>query len=270
MRSRLLLVACAASLAIGAPAPVVAAPPARILTVRGPGNTYADVTFPTRFRLSTSAVSKTPPRYTTEATYSGVYLTPLTHAGSGAGTILLRGMPGLSDVPFPLGPQEWLAPGRYRVHLLGDASGAVRISVDGLRRSTTVVTSAPSDVTGGFLDRDVAGISTVADRTVVPLTVRPDTLTVVSAEHRSTAFYGRRETCVRSRTGGLSPCLEGNAGRGWYWGVYPIDWSIGGASAYWPGELPAGEAEVEFLDATVGVPHDFHGFTLTLHARHSR
>lgn len=263
VRIRLVTFACGIAL-LGSAAPAAAAP-ARVLTVRGAGNTYADVTFATRFRLSTSTSSKTPPRYATAGSFAGVFVEPLRRPGAGAGTVLLSRLPGWEDVPFPLAPPgEWLAPGQYRVHFLSDAPGSVRITVEGLRRDVTVATVHRSAVTGGFLDRDVAGVAPLADRTVVPLTIRPDTLTVVASVHRSTALYGRRDVCVRPGSHPLSPCLRGNGGRGWYWGVYPIEWTIGGAGVYSPGELPPGPVEVEFLDATVGVPDEVYRFVLTL------
>ena len=264
MRTRLVLLVCGTSLLAGLAGPAAAATP-RTLTVRGERNTFADVTFTTRIRLSTSTSSKTPPRYATSGSYAAVFVEPLGRVGAGAGTVLLNGLPGWEDVPFPLAPPgDWLAPGRYRVHFMSDAPGAVRIAVEGLRRDLTVVTARRSPVSGGFLDRDVAGVAPVADRTVVPLDIRPNTLTIVASVHRSTAVYGRRDVCVRSGTNALSPCLEGNGGRGWYWGVTPIEWTIGGAAVYSPGELPTGPAEVEFLDATVGVPDEVYRFVLTL------
>lgn len=249
----------------GLPVPAVTAAPAlRTLTVRGVPNAYAEVTFGSRVRFETSATTKAPPGYDASGTYAGAYVEPVRGSGPVAGTVLLRAMPGLSDVPFPLGPQGWLPAGRYRVHLLGDASTTVRIRVEGLRRDATVATRTASDVVATWVSRGVAGVPTPADRTVVPFTVGRRTLAVVGATHESTGFYGRRDVCVRRRTNGLSPCLDGNSGRGWYWGVYPVGWRLGGAAAYHPGELPVGELEAEFLDAAVAVPQGLTAFVLTL------
>lgn len=259
------LSALVVALACIATVPAEATSAVRTLTVRGAGNTFTDVTFTARVRLSTAASSKTPPEYTTDASYAGVFVAPLGRPGPGAGTVLLRGMPVLSRLAFALGPpQEWLPPGRYRVHLLGDAPATVRIRAEGLRRDLTVTTTRPSSVRGGYLDRGLAGVTTPASRTVVPFDVQPTTLTIVSSEQRSTAVYGRRDVCVRPRSDGTSPCLEGNANRGWYWSVYSIDWSIGGAAVYSPGKLPNGSFEVEFLDVSVGAVDNFYTFVLTL------
>lgn len=265
MRAGIAVIAWSVATLSGIPASATAATPERALTVRGAGNTYADITLATAVRLSTSTAARTPPRFTTSGSYAAVYVEPVGRAAPGAGTVLLNGLAGWEDVPFALGPPAtWLPPGRYRVHLLGDGGGSVRVEAQGLRRDVTVTTTRPSNVAGGFLDRDVAGASLPADRTVVPLTIRPNTLTIVASQQRSTAFYGRRDVCVRSGTDPLSPCVEGNAGRGWYWGVTPIEWTVAGAAVYSPGELPNGPAEVEFVDATVGVPHDVHRFVLTV------
>lgn len=115
-----------------------------------------------------------------------------------------------------------------------------------------------------WVSRGVAGVATPADRTIVPFTVRRRTLTVVAEAHESTGFYGRRDVCVRERTNGLSPCLDGNSGHGWYSGVYPFRWTLGGAAAYHPGALPLGELEAEFLDLAVAVPHGMTTFVMTL------
>lgn len=250
---------------LGVPAgPVAAAPVLRTLTVRGAPNSYVEVTFAGRVRFETSMTSKAPPSYDARGTYAGVYVEPVRGTGPVAGTILLLGMPVLSDYPFPLGPQGWLPAGRYRVHLLGDAPTTVRVRAEGLRRSLTVTTRTRSDVVATWVSRGVAGVATPVDRTIVPFEMRRKTLAVVSAMHESTGFYGRRDVCVRLRTSGLSPCLYGNSGRGWYWGVYPIRWSLGGASAYHPGELPVGEYEAEFLDAAVAAPHGLPTFVMTV------
>jgi hypothetical protein len=222
------------------------------------------VTFATRVRLSTSATSTTPPRFAGAGAYTGVYVAPLRGSTPGSGTLLLRGLPLLSDVHFPLGPQSWLPPGRYRVHLLGDAPATVRVRVEGLPRDVTVRTARPSPVVAALTRRGVAGVDAPADRTVVPLTVRSTTLTVVASAHESTAFLGRREVCVRRRTDGLSPCLDGNAGRGWYYSVVPFRWGLAGAAVYHPGALPVGDAEVEYLDVTAGAPAGLHSFTMML------
>ena len=266
VRPRSLLLACATLLlaATGVPSAAATAPHARALTVRGTGNTYTEITFTTRVRFSTSMPSKTPPTYSTSGSYAGVFVEPVGRRGSGAGTVLLSGLPGWEDVPFQLAPERWLAPGRYRIHLLGDGRGTVRIRAEGLRRDVTVSTVHRSPVAGGFLGRDVAGVSLPADRTIVPFDIRPNTLTVVASVHRSTAFYGRRDVCVRTGTAPLAPCLEGNGGNGWYWGVTPVEWTIGGAAVYSPGELPSGPAEVEFVDLTVGVPDKVYRFVMTL------
>ena len=249
----------------GAPsAPASAAPALRTLTVHGVENAYTEVTFATRVRLETFARSATPPVYDTTGTYAAVYVEPVRGTGPVSGTILLRGMPGLSDVPFRLGPQGWLPPGRYRVHLLGDAQTTVRVRAAGLTRDMTVTTTRPSEVDATWVARGVAGVPTPVDRTIVPFTVRPRTLTVISSTHESTGFYGRRDVCVRGRSDGRSPCLEGNAGRGWYWGVYLISWTMGGAAVYHPGELAPGDFEVEFLDAAIAKPDGLPAFVMTV------
>jgi hypothetical protein len=262
---RLVTAIVVATVAAVLPVTATAAPRFRTLTVQGPGNTYADVSFSSRVRLATSMTSEMRPRYTATGTYAGVYVTPVHGPGPAAGTFLMRAFRMLSDLPFPLGPVDaWLPPGRYRVHLLGDAPATVRISVEGLGRDVSVRTATPSPVHATLLQRGVAGVSAPADRTIVPFTVGPDTVTVVASVHESSAFAGRREVCVRERTDGLSPCLDGNAGRGWYYSVVPIEWGIGGAAAYHPGELPAGPSEVEFLDVTVGAPKALQAFVMTL------
>lgn len=250
---------------VGVPVPAAtAAPVLRTVTVRGVPNAYAEVTFTGRVRFETSATTKAPPSYDAKGTYAGAYVEPLRGDGPAAGTVLLRGMPGLSDVPFPLAPQGWLPPGRYRVHLLGDAPTTVRIRVEGLRRDLTVTTRTRADVVAQWVRRGAAGAATPVDRTIVPFTARRRTLTLVAGAHESTGFYGRRDVCVRPRTNGLSPCLEGNAGRGWYQGVYPIRWTLGGAAVYYPGALPLGELEAEFFDLAVAVPHGLTTFVMTL------
>ncbi len=246
------------------PSPATAAPQLRTLTVRGVPNTYTEVTFPTRVRLETSSAAKARPTFDARGTYAGAYVEPVRGDGPVAGAMLLRAMPDLSDVPFPLGPQGWLPAGRYRVHLLGDAATTVRIRVEGLRRDLTVTTRTRSGVDAEWVDRGVAGVATPVDRTIVPFTAHRRTLTVVAEMHESTGFYGRRDVCVRERTNGLSPCLDGNAGHGGYWGVYPFRWRLGGAAVYPPGALPVGALEVEFLDAAVAAPHGMTTFVMTL------
>lgn len=255
------LLVCLAGLPVPA---ATAAPAVRTLTVRGVPNAYTEVTFPGRVRFETSGTAKPPPAYDTEGTYAGAYVEPVGRAGAAAGTMLLPALPGLEDVAFPLGTQGWLPAGRYRVHLIGDAATTVRIRAEGLRRDLTVTTRTRSALAASWVERGVAGAATPADRTIVPFTVGPRTLTVVAASHDSTGFYGRTEICVRERTNGLSPCLDGNAGRGAYWGVYPFRWVMAGAGVYRPGVLPSGEFEVEFLDVAVAAPHSLATFVLTL------
>lgn len=254
-------------LAAGTATPSTAQPASRTLTISGRVNGFADVTFPTAVRLGTSRHAAVPPVVTGTASYAGAYLTPLDGAGPSAGTIILRAFPMFGDTPFALTTHTSLPAGRYRVHLLGDAPTTVRMSIDGVRRDVSVRTRTPSDVTAQQVGRGVAGVDTPVDRAVVPFTVRPVTLAVVASSHESTAFAGRREVCIRSRTDGLSPCLDGNGGRGWYWAVVPVRWRLGGAAVVNPGELPTGPAEVEFLDYSAGAPHDLHAFVLTLHTR---
>jgi hypothetical protein len=241
-----------------------AAPAPRTLTVRGVPNAYAEVTFAGRVRFETSATGNARPAYSVSGTYGGVYVEPVRGAGPVAGTVLLRAMPGLSDVPFPIAPQGWLPAGRYRIHLIGDAATTVRVRVEGLRRDLTVTTRTRSDVVAKWVSRGIGGVPTPADRTIVPFTVRRTTVTVVAETHESTGFYGRRDVCVRERTNGLSPCLDGNAGHGSYSGVYPLRWTLGGAAAYRPGTLPVGDLEAEFLDAAVGAPHGLTTFVMTV------
>lgn len=241
-----------------------AAATARVLTVRGAPNAYAEVSFAGRVRLATSVTTNVPPTYDTRGTYAGVYLERVGGGGPVAGTLLLRAMPGLSDVPFPLGSRSWLAAGRYRVHLLGDAPTTVTIRVEGLSRDVTVTTKTRTTVAATWVTRGVAGVTTPADRTIVPFLVRHTTLVVVASMHQSTGFYGRSDVCVRTRTNGLSPCVDGNAGQGSYWGGYPLRWTMGGAAAFPPGGLPTGELEVEFLDVAVAVPERLTSFVMTL------
>lgn len=248
---------------IGVPASAVAAAPTQhTLTVRGTPNAYAEVTFAGRVRLETS--TKARPTYDTKGTYAGAYVEPVRGEGPVSGTVLLRALPGLSDVPFPLGPQDWLPSGRYRVHLMGDAPTTVKIRVYGLRRDLTVTTRTRTNVAARWVSRGVAGVTMPVDRAIVPFTVQRRTLTVVAETHESTGFYGRRDICVRKRTSGLSPCLDGNAGHGSYSGVYPLRWTMGGATAYHPGALPFGEFEVEFFDAAVATPHALTTFVMTV------
>lgn len=95
---------------VGVPASAFAAAPTlRTLTVRGVPNAYAEVTFAGRVRFETTTKSR--PSYDAKGTYAGAYVEPVRGDGPVAGTVLLRAMPSLSDVPFPLGPQGWLPPG---------------------------------------------------------------------------------------------------------------------------------------------------------------
>lgn len=254
----LLVSLCGAATAVAAPSSP------RVLTVRGVPNAHAEVSFTGRVRLETSATAKARPTYDTEGTYAGAYVEPVGRSGPVAGTLLLRAMPGLSDVPIPLGSRSWLPPGRYRVHLIGDAPTTVKIRVEGIRRNLTVTTTKPAAVAATWVARGVAGVVTPVDRTIVPFTVRRPTLAVIATSHESTGFYGRSEVCVRNRTNGLAPCLDGNAGRGSYWGGYPLRWTMGGAAVYPPGGLPLGELEAEFLDAAAAVPGRLTSFVMTL------
>lgn len=256
------LVAVLLASLIGIPASATAAPRLHTLTVRGVPNAYAEVTFAGRVRFETATKSR--PSYDAKGTYGGAYVEPVRGDGPVAGTVLLRAMPSLSDVPFPLGPQGWLPPGRYRVHLIGDAPTTVKIRVEGLRRDLTVTTKTRTNVVATWVSRGMAGVATPADRTIVPFAVRSRTLTVVAEAHESTGFYGQRDVCVRERTNGLSPCLDGNSGHARYSGVYPFRWTMGGAAAYHPGALPPGELEAEFLDVAVAVPHGLTTFVMTV------
>lgn len=258
------LVAVLLTSLIGIPASAAAAPTPHMLTVRGVQNAYADVTFAGRVRFDTSATPTTPPVYDATGTFAGVYVEPVLGGGPVAGTVLLRAMPGMSDVPIPLSPQGWLGPGRYRVHLLGDGFTTVKIRVEGLRRDLTVTTKTRSAIVAEWVIRGVAGVAAPVDRTIAPFTVRRRTLAVVAEAHESTGFYGRRDVCVRQRTNGLSPCLDGNSGRGWYWGVYPFRWTLGSAAVYRPGTLPVGELEAEFVDVAAAMPHGLTTFVMTL------
>lgn len=253
-----------AALLVTPAVPATAQPAARTLTVTGVANAYTDVTFSSRVHLSTAAHAGSPPRFEGSGTYSGVYVTPLHGNGPAAGTILLRGLPLLSDVPFPLSGTDWLPAGRYRVHLLGDAPATVRIRVDGLRRDVLVRTATGSDVSATLLRRAVAGVDLPVDRTVIPLTVRRPTLTILASSHRSTGFVGRRGICVRARAPVQSPCLQGTSGYGWYYGVIPFDWGIAGAAGFHPGDLPAGEYDAEFFDYTAGASKGMYAFAMTL------
>ncbi|HWL34852.1 MAG TPA: hypothetical protein VNQ77_01540 [Frankiaceae bacterium] len=261
MARRLLAVLLVSLVSIPASA-ATAAPTSRTLTVRGVPNAYAEVMFAGRVRFETATKSR--PSYDAKGTYAGAYVERVRGDGPVAGTVLLRAMPSLSDVPFPLGPQGWLPPGRYRVHLIGDAPTTVKIRVEGLRRNLTITTKTRANVVAKWISRGMAGVATPADRTIVPFTVRSRTLTVVAEAHESTGFYGQRDVCVRERTNGLSPCLDGNSGHARYSGVYPIRWTMGGAAAYHPGALPLGELEAEFLDVAVAVPHGLTTFVMTL------
>lgn len=249
---------------LGFPLSAATAAPSRVLTVTGAPNAFTEVSFPTQVRLATSATAKARPSYATKGTYAGVYVEPVHGNGRVAGTLLLRAMPSLSNVPFPIGAEAWLPPGRYRVHLIGDAPATVRISVEGLRRDLTVVTKNRSEIVATWISRGIAGVATPADRTILPFTVRRPTLTIVADAHESTGFYGRSDVCVRARTNGLSPCLDGNAGHGSYWGGYPFRWTMGGAAVYAPGTLPLGDLEAEFLDVAVAAPPRLTAFVMTV------
>jgi hypothetical protein len=249
---------------LGAPLPAASAAPPRALTVRGMTNAYAEVSFAHAVRFETAASAAMRPRYDAKGTYAGAYIEPVRGDGPVAGTMLLRAMPGLSEVPFPVAREAWLPPGRYRVHLLGDAATVVKIWAHGLRRDTTVTTKAPSGVVAGWPSGAVAGVAAPVDRTIVPLRVQARTLTVVATSQESTGFYGRRDICVRKRTNGLSPCLEGNAGHGSYWGVVPLTWTLGNVAVFPPGALRPGEFEAEFFDAVVAAPYRVRRFVFTL------
>lgn len=257
------LVAVLAVTVLGAPATVAgAATASHTLTVQGVPNAYTEVRFAGRVRLATSTNAR--PTFATTGTYAGVYLEPVRGDGPGAGTVLLRAMPGLSDVPIPIGSQSWLPAGSYRVHLLGDATTAVTVRLEGLARGLVVTTKTRSRVAATWVGRGVAGVTAPADRTIVPFTVHRRTLTLIAAGQESTGFYGQRDICVRERGTGLAPCLDGNAGHGRYWSVYPLRWTMGGAAVYRPGTLPLGELEVEFLDVTVATPHRMAAFVMSV------
>jgi hypothetical protein len=262
---RRLAAACALALVAGLATTGTAAPARHFLTVTGTPNSYAEVTFPVRFRLSTYAIAATPPSITTSGRYGGAYVTPVLGRGPAAGTLLLRDMGGLSKVPFDIGTREWLPAGRYRVHLLGDGATTVRLAAEGLRRNVDVRATRRSEVTGGYVSRGVAGlVYTPVDRTIVPLDLGPRTLAVIASSHESTAMAGRRNVCIRVRDDHLSPCLEANAGYGWYWSAIPFDWGLAGVAVHEPGTLPIGGIETEFFDATVGVATSFRAFAMTL------
>jgi len=256
---------CTAAVLAATAMPAAAATPAmRTLVVTGVPNAYAEVTFTSRVRLSTDLFAALPPRIEGTGTYGGAYVTPVRGSGPAEGTLLLRALPLLDDLPFPLGPQGWLPPGRYRVHLLGDGPTTVRIRVEGLRRDVAVRTRTPSDVVATLRRRGVAGVGTPVERTVVTLPVRSRTLTVAASAHRATGFVGRREMCVRPRVPTPPPCTKGTAGRGGYYSVVPMDAGLAGAAIYYPGRLPVGDVEAEFLDVTGGVSRELYAFTLSL------
>jgi hypothetical protein len=258
------VVALLLALFVAPTTPVGAAPPLRTLTVRGVPNAYTEVTFPTRMRLEVWYSSSTPPVFDTDGTYAGAYLEPVRGDGPAAGTAVLRSMTVRDEAAFTLGATGWVPAGRYRVYLLADAPATVRIRVAGLRRDMTLTTRTRADVKGGWVDRGVAGVHAPVDRTIVPFTVRPRTLTIAASQHESTGFYGRREECIRLRSDERSLCLEGTHGRGGYWGVYPATAYVGAGGSITAGTLRPGEYEVEFFDATVGVPHAYRTFLLTL------
>ena len=109
-------------------------------------------------------------------------------------------------------------------------------------RDLTVTTKTRADVVATWVSRGVAGVATPADRTIVPFTVRSRTLSVVAEAHESTGFYGQRDVCVRERTNGLSPCLDGNSGHAPVLGRLPNQVDHGRCGGIPPRRASAGRA----------------------------
>ena len=267
MRPSRLAVACAlALLAVGA-APVTAAPATRVLTIRGAKNAYVDVTFATRFRLHTDDHRhKDAPRITTTGTYGGFYVVPLGKGPEavGAGTIQLQGLPVFANMAMGIGTFEWLPAGRYRVHLLADAETTVRVHGEGLRRDLSLRPAKPSATAATFVHRTTGGADVPVDRTVIPVSIRPNTVTLLAGQQDSNGVVMDQYQCLHppARPEG---CATGDGiGGNFLVTGTPAGRSAGSGMIVYPGEHPPGEAEADFIDVTAGVPRGMYAFALTI------
>lgn len=267
MTLRRLAVSCALALLAGGLVPAEASHTLRTLTVRGSRNAYVDVTFKSSFRLYRDEFDGNPPVFSAKGAYAGVYLTRL---GGGddespsAGTLLVAGMPGWRDWALGFGTGDYLSAGRYRVHLLADAQATVKVSVAGLAKDLTLTPTTRSRTRGRLVHRTVNGVDLPVDRTFIPVNLRAPTMTVLAASHDATGAGGDQRICLHTPDD-ARPCeLGGGIGGGFTVVGTPGAYGMGTAMFVYPGEAPAGEAEAEYVDATVGVPDSMYAFALTI------
>lgn len=147
--------------------------------------------------------------------YAGYYVQPLTgDPGGGVGELVLNGAATAGDESEPVpvglgdafersGENKVIPPGRYRLHVLGDAATTVRLALRGAPASRSLRAGRPSAFEG--VARDVArlaGQPGPAARTAeLPITVssaRSLTFVVMSFEYRSvgTGVVGGYSACL--------------------------------------------------------------------------
>ena len=260
-----LAAACAlVLLAVGVP-PASAKEETSTITMRGSKSAYVDVAFRTRFRLLSDAFTAKPaPVVSTKGTYGGIYLTKLDSPETAGGLLLLRGLPAWDDFPLALGSDGWLPAGTYRVHLLADGATTVRVTAEGLARNVTLAPERASRVSASLVRRRTAGTDVPADRTTIPVTVRPTTLTVLGSSHESEGALGNQHICLRT-PGAQLPCTVSGAGGGGTFFGTPGSFRMGSAMVFYPGDVPqSGETEAEYSDVVGGVPGPTYAFALTL------
>jgi hypothetical protein len=254
-------------------APANAAPPggsrgpqAHVLIVRGAKSATVDVTFKTRIKPHADFfVPGNQPTATTKGTYAAVWLQNLSKPMLGAGTAFVPAIAGDEGIGWGSADREdmSLPAGRYRVRLVTDGASEIRLPIDGLARDLVVRPTGRSTDAGRLVHRGpVPGVDAPVDRTVIPVSLRSTTLTLLASGTPSDpAVAGHGEICLRD-TGQQTPCMvAGGAGGGYD--------SIGGsgswqAAFFYPGDATPGEHDAEFTDVVAGVSHGFTAFAMTI------
>lgn len=260
------------TLALTAPAHAVPpsdrGPQAHMLVVRGAKSATVDVTFRTRIRPHTDVfVPGNQPTATTKGTYAAVWLQSLDKPRLGAGSAVIPAITGTDPVGWGSSDREdmSLPAGRYRVRLVTDGTSEVRLPVDGLARDLVVRPTGRSTDAGKLVHRrPVPGVDLPADRTVIPVSIRSTSITLLaSGTAYDPAVAGHGEICLHD-SGPQLPCAVNGGSGGGFDTIGAGSGSSWQAAFFYPGDVTPGEHDAEFTDATVGVASGYYAFALSI------
>jgi hypothetical protein len=267
--------AVVAALAFVASAPAHAVPPsdrgpqAHVLVIRGAKSATVDVTFKARIRPHSDLfVPGNEATATTKGTYTAVWLQNLSKPELGAGAAFVPAITQDEPIGWASADREdmSLPAGRYRVRLVTDGISEIRLPIDGLARDLVLRPTGRSTDAGKLVRRQaVPGVVAPVDRTVIPVSIRSTTLTLLaSGAETGASVAGHGEICLHD-SGPQTPCLAGGGSGGDFdyvgAGGGGTSWQ---AAFFYPGDATPGEHDAEFTDATVGVAQSYYAFALTI------